>query len=388
MPPPGKNTLRVDFTKTQRATGLIFVFVTALAFVLFILRPLLAPVVVAVLLAVVYQPVHRLVEKFCGPQTIRSTIVSFFLLLALVLAPGFGLVLLLLRQVQTIIEQLAGEGSVESRLVQLLHQGLQSTDDLVRKFGWDLDVESIAAEWTERASTMLYEGLPGLLGHLGQLGLFLAVLIVALVYLLYRGRDLAKLIVVLSPMEEGHTGQILSRLYVTIQALFIGAFLTAIFQGAFGGIGFWLTGFDNWVVWATLIAGASFVPFVGTALVWGPAVLYLGYTGHSGDAFVLLLVGLAISTIDNVLRTLFIHGHSAVNPVLIFFALIGGIKTFGPMGVVYGPLIAGCFVEAINIYRSDLLLNPPRHHRSPGPPSAAHARPAPDADTGLDAVCD
>lgn len=379
--------MRVDFTKTQRATGLIFVFVTAVAFAFFILRPLLAPVVVAVLLAVIYEPVHRLVERFFGPQTIRSTVVSALLLLALVLAPAFGFGLLLLHQVQGIVEQLAGEGSVESRLVQLLHQALDAIAELAKKFGWEFDGETFAAEWTDRASSMLYEGLPGLLGHLGQLGLFIAVLLVALVYLLYRGRDLAGLIVVLSPMEEGHTRQILGRLTLTIQALFLGAFLTAIFQGLFGGVGFWLTGFDNWVVWGSLIAGASFVPFVGTALVWGPAVVYLGYTGHSADAFVLLLVGLAISTIDNVLRTLFIHGHSAVNPVLIFFALIGGIKTFGPMGVVYGPLIAGCFVEAIAIYRSDLLLNPQRHRTVV--PSAAHPRPVvAQDDTAFDAVCD
>jgi len=294
---------------------------------------------------------------------------------------------LLLHQIQGIVEQLAGEGSVESRLVTLLHQALDSVGQVAAKFGWDFDAENFAAEWTERASTWLYQGLPSLLGHIGKVGLFLAVLLVALVYLLYRGRDLAGLIVVLSPMEEGHTRQILGRLTLTIQALFIGAFLTAIFQGAFGGLGFWLTGFDNWLVWGSLIAGASFVPFVGTALVWGPAVIYLGYTGHSADAFVLLLVGLAISTIDNVLRTLFIHGHSAVNPVLIFFALIGGIKTFGPMGVVYGPLIAGCFVEAISIYRSDLLLNPQRHRTIV--PTAAHPRPAAASDdTALDAVCD
>lgn len=381
--------MRVDFTRTQRATGLIFVFVTAVAFAAFILRPLLAPVVVAVLLAVVYEPVHRLVERFCGRQTIRSTVASAILLLALVLLPAFGLGLLLLRQIQGIVEQLAGEGSVESRMVLLLHQALDSVAGLASKFGFDFDTESFAAEWTDRASAMLYEGLPKLLGNLGQLGLFLAVLLVALAYLLYRGRDLAELIVELSPMEEGHTRQILSRLTLTIQALFIGAFLTAIFQGFFGGLGFWLTGFDNWVVWGTLIAGASFVPFVGTALVWAPAVVYLGYTGHSADAFVLLLVGLAISTIDNVLRTLFIHGHSAVNPVLIFFALIGGIKTFGPMGVVYGPLIAGCFVEAISIYRSDLLLNPPRHRPAPAAaPEVPPPRLVAEDDTAFDAVCD
>lgn len=380
--------MRVDFTRTQRATGLIFVFVTAVAFAAFILRPLLAPVVVAVLVAVVYEPVHRLVERFLGRQTVRSTVASAILLLALVLLPAFGLGLLLLRQIQVIVEQLAGEGSVESRLVQLLHQALDSVAGLASKFGFEFDTASFAAEWTDRASTMLYEGLPGLLGNLGRLGLFLTVALVALAYLLYRGRDLADLIVELSPMEEGHTRQILSRLTVTIQALFIGAFLTAIFQGFFGGLGFWLTGFDNWVVWGTLIAGASFVPFVGTALVWAPAVVYLGYTGHSADAFVLLLVGLAISTIDNVLRTLFIHGHSAVNPVLIFFALIGGIKTFGPMGVVYGPLIAGCFVEAINIYRSDLLLNPPRQRPAPAPPAVPPPRPVAEDDTAFDAVCD
>ncbi len=55
------------------------------------------------------------------------------------------------------------------------------------------------------------------------------------------------------------------------------------------------------------------------------------------------------------------------------------------MGVVYGPLIAGCLVEAVNIYRSDLLLNPPRHRAHALPPVP---QPVAADDTALDAVCD
>jgi predicted PurR-regulated permease PerM len=369
------------FTRTQRTTGLLFVLITSLTFAWVVLRPLFAPLVVAVLIAVVFQPVHRLVERYCGEQTVRATLLSALLMLALVALPGFGLGVLFLHQAQSVIEQLAGEGSVEGRLVQLLHQYLTWMAEFLKKVGYSLNVEQVAREWTTKANEMLYDGLPNLLGGLGIFGLFLVVTLVMLFVLLYRGRDLKELIVELSPMEEGHTRQILGRLEITIQALFLGAFLTAIFQGLIGGLGFWLTGFDNWVVWGVMIGCSSFVPFIGTGLVWGPAVIYLATSNHGSDAMVLLLVGLTISTVDNVLRTLLIHGHSAVHPVLIFFSLIGGIKAIGPMGLIYGPLLAGCLVEAINIYRSDLLLNPAKP--KPPPPVETEA-----ISSSFDAVCD
>jgi len=54
-----------------------------------------------------------------------------------------------------------------------------------------------------------------------------------------------------------------------------------------------------------------------------------------------------------VLRAYLIHERAAVHPVIVFMALIGGFQSFGPMGLVYGPLLTAVAIEMIRIYRRD-----------------------------------
>jgi predicted PurR-regulated permease PerM len=346
------------FTRTQRWTGLIFVVATAALFLAFVIRPLASPLVLALLIMILFNPLHRRVERLLGAETIGAAVASTLLLGLLVLLPALGVALVLFRQGQTIVEQLAGEESVEGRMVQLFHQYLDWLADFGKRFGYELEVDALANQVTERATTLLYDGVPTLVSHLGALALAFSVAAVAVISLLYRGRTLKNLLVELSPLDPGHTHQIFERIEHTVQALFIGAFLTALSQGALGSFGFWLAGFDNFLVMGALVLMASFVPIFGTALVWFPATLFLFSAGKIQDGLILLVVGVVISTADNALRAFLIQGRAEVNVVLIFISLLGGLITIGPMGLIYGPLLAGLLVEAIQIYRSDLLKKP------------------------------
>jgi predicted PurR-regulated permease PerM len=67
----------------------------------------------------------------------------------------------------------------------------------------------------------------------------------------------------------------------------------------------------------------------------------------------LILLGLGvcvISMVDNLLRPFFISSRTNIHPLLLFFAVLGGIQAFGLIGVVAGPLIATLFLTLIEIY--------------------------------------
>jgi predicted PurR-regulated permease PerM len=97
---------------------------------------------------------------------------------------------------------------------------------------------------------------------------------------------------------------------------------------------------------------SSFIPFVGSAIVWVPAALWLLLQGSVAGGLVLLLVGIfAISAVDSGLRPIIIRGRLRMPLLVIFFSVFGGIQLFGLIGLVMGPLVLGVFISVVDIFK-------------------------------------
>jgi predicted PurR-regulated permease PerM len=99
------------------------------------------------------------------------------------------------------------------------------------------------------------------------------------------------------------------------------------------------------------MAVLSFIPGIGSALVWGPAVIILAATGHLAKAFGLgLFCAVVVGSIDNFLRPILVGRDTQMHELMILFGTLGGIIMFGVVGVVIGPIIAALFVTVWDIY--------------------------------------
>jgi len=122
-------------------------------------------------------------------------------------------------------------------------------------------------------------------------------------------------------------------------------------QGLLGGLSFWVLGLPSPIFWGTAMALLSFIPIGGTALIWLPAAIILLIEGAVLKGFILLGLGVfVISMVDNLLRPFFISTRTNIHPLLLFFAVLGGVQAFGLIGFVAGPLIATLFLTLIEIY--------------------------------------
>lgn len=328
----------------------------AAVFLLVVVWPLLAPVVAAVVARIVFGPVHeRLVDRLGERRATLGATLSLLLLVVVLLVPATGAVLLFVLQGQVVLADFVGmqEGAtLSTRLASAVELYL----DRMQAFGsrhlpGSIDLRGVAQERLQEVAADLYTSLPGLLELLGETVLGLLVFVVALFFLFRDGHRIAALLVELAPLRPAYTRRILLRLEQTVEAVFVGALLTALFQGVLGGLGFWLSGFSSFVIWGALVAVCSFIPVVGTALVWGPAALYLLLTGQEATALLLLVIGVVISTTDNLLRVAFLRGRMELHPLLLFLAVFGGLLSAGPMGIVYGLLLTAALVEGIALYR-------------------------------------
>jgi len=125
----------------------------------------------------------------------------------------------------------------------------------------------------------------------------------------------------------------------TTRAVFFGVILAALSQGAVGGLGYALFGIPSPVLLGILTGIFALLPF-GATVIWIPAAVWLVLQGEVWQGVGMALWGvLAISTIDNLVRPLFISGTTRLPYLQVFFAFLGGLAAFGLLGLFLGPAI-------------------------------------------------
>jgi predicted PurR-regulated permease PerM len=161
-----------------------------------------------------------------------------------------------------------------------------------------------------------------------------------LFYLLRYGEGWVVHAAELMPFGHDTSARLFRTAHHSIIANIHGVFGVALAQGFFLGLGFWLVGIDFPFRWGVFGAIASIVPFVGATLIWVPAVIVLVFTGAYWKALVLgLWGGLVVGSLDNIIRPWIVGSRENQNPVLVGFAMLGGTYAFGPLGLLFGPLV-------------------------------------------------
>ncbi|MDP2098156.1 MAG: calcium-translocating P-type ATPase, PMCA-type [Methylobacter sp.] len=125
----------------------------------------------------------------------------------------------------------------------------------------------------------------------------------------------------------------------TTRAVVYGLVLAALGQGILAGLGYAVAGVQAPVLFAVVTALLAMVP-MGATLVWLPLGVMLLLTGQQWQGVGLLLWGFfAVSTVDNVIRPLVISGAGRIPFLVVLFGVLGGLSTFGAVGLFLGPVI-------------------------------------------------
>jgi predicted PurR-regulated permease PerM len=157
------------------------------------------------------------------------------------------------------------------------------------------------------------------------------------------------------PLDPRHTRALVLEFRDVGRAAVIGTIGAAIVQGVLAGVGFAMVGVSRPITWGIITALASFLPVVGTMLVWTPIGLYLLFSDRPVAGIFLLGWGMfmVVGLVDYVVRPRLVRGHGSTNPLLMLVALLGGIEVFGLAGVLVGPVIMSLFLAIMRIYERD-----------------------------------
>jgi len=150
--------------------------------------------------------------------------------------------------------------------------------------------------------------------------------------------------------------------------VFYSILLTATLEGALFGIAVSFMGY-NGLLFGIMFGFASLIPVVGGALMWVPFALYELSEGHTGGAvFITVYTIVVISVIaDTFVKPLIIKSidgrlsktETKRNELIIFFAILAGLTSFGFWGMILGPAITAFFMALLTLLeRNNAILEP------------------------------
>ena len=335
--------------KSQKRLGdvLFYGIVALLAYLVYLVfEPFLAALAWAAVLVVVTYPAYEWLARRWGATTaaIAGTVGVTLILIVPTLLLMFTFVREAVVAVQSIQLQAAGEhlawvgrlwGWIERHFPGVSSESLSTS---LRQYG-----EEAAQYVAERAGTIL-KNTAEFLFHLG-------VTILAMFYLYRDGSSIVARLRELLPFDLAHRDRMLNDARNLIFASVTSSLVIAAMQGALGGGAFAVAGIPAPIFWAVMLGFFSFVPVVGSALIWVPAAISLAASGHMARGILLAAFFIVImGTVDSLIRPWLIGGRAQMSGLLIFISVLGGIAVFGMLGVVLGPIVVATGASLLDLY--------------------------------------
>jgi predicted PurR-regulated permease PerM len=323
-------------TQRQRAAWLILALGLAL---LWALWPFSTGLIGAPVLYVVFAPVHRWLSRSMRPGLAAAIVV--ILAIIFVVAPLASVIGLVATEAQDM-----ATGVIRSPLlakIRAIRVGPYQVGAQIEALGSSL------VSWIGSSAL-------GFIGTATRLGIQLTITFFGLYYLLMAPRQNWRGLRPFIPFSAASAEILRTRFRdVTISTL-VGTGLTAVVQGILVGLGFWVCGLSNPLFWGVVTIIFSILPVVGSGLVWIPGVAALAIEGRYGYAIGLTVLGLvAVGNVDNLIRPYVYRRWAQIHPFITVIGAFAGIRFFGLLGLLIGPLAISYFFELIRMYRAEYL---------------------------------
>jgi predicted PurR-regulated permease PerM len=333
---------------TDRRLALLGLTVLALWLGWKLVQPFAGVLFMAAVGAVAFAPLQDwLAARLRGRSAAAAGLLVVGFLLALV-GPVAAIAAMLVQQAAAGLEWLPSAASTLSTtaIVDRLPDVLQepAREALARLPQGAAELQRfLATEIGGRAASTL----GGLLRATGTALVHFLLFLVALFFLLVDGKRLVRWLQDTLPFPAGKVASLFASLRSVTLAVLVSTLATAGIQATLALAGYFLAGVPSPLFFAAVTFFTALVPAVGTALVWLPLAILKLATGHPVAGVFLAAWGVGvIGTVDNVVKPILIRRGVSFPTGVVFFALIGGLAAFGPVGLLAGPLVVA-FLTAV-----------------------------------------
>jgi len=341
--------------------GVFFFFLALFCISIFLLGNLIVPFTATIVLGVVITGVFRPVfAVFAKKLSLRmAAVITCVIIFFVVFIPVVFFVGILSKEALGLYN-LARDAVFSNQLIQVLEntRALDRINDLLARAGiqkvisWQ-ELLSPVSELGKMVGFSLFQQARFITSNLLNLVFYFFLMLIVVFYMFMDGQRFVQYLYDLSPLQDAHDKKLFEKFNEMAGAVLIGNGLGGLIQGTAGGLLFWFLGLNSPLLWGVIMGFMAFLPIVGIGIVLVPAaVFFLLENAVVTGIGILVFYGVLSWGIEYVFKPKLVGDRVAMHPLIVFFAIIGGLKVYGLMGIIYGPLIATLFLTLSDIYFS------------------------------------
>lgn len=325
------------YTSRQRQYLTLAIIIFLAGFLLYAVRNIFSAALGAVILYCLFKPLYIvLVGKFKLNRTI-SSLITCFLTFAVIVFPLTSFSWMLVEKIKEISNEPAEILLIADKLELFVGkyisnpQLIEDTLLNLRKWGIGLITEVLSSTF--------------------DILLIIVLMYFVLYYMFYHHSKFEETLIKYVPFSRENSIKFGRELNRMTRSNIIGQGFIAVIQGLLVSVGFFIFGIKDAFFWGVISTFLSFLPFVGSPLVFVPAgVVELAYGDLTAGIGIIVWGFALVTTIDNVIRFFINKKYADTHPLVTVIGVVIGLPLFGVLGIVYGPFLVTFFLLAINIY--------------------------------------
>jgi predicted PurR-regulated permease PerM len=315
--------------------------------------PFMSVIVIAAVVTGIFKPVYNFLNRKMNSlfaSLLTCTLIFFILFIPTILFVG------ILSKEAYALYLMGKGGAINDQIKPLLESSrvLERINLVLSNLNMEITGEELnraISELGKFVGLFLFQQASSIASNVFKFFVYFFFMLLIIYYLLFDGDKLIAFIIDLSPLPKEQDEKLIRKFKDMAGAILIGNGLCGLIQGVAGGIVFLLFGFNSPFLWGVIMALLAFLPIIGIGVVFIPVSLYLFLKMRiaSGIFFVVFYIVLS-GGIEYLLKPKLVGHRVKMHTLLVFFSIIGGLKMFGILGIIYGPLVATAFLTLTDIY--------------------------------------
>jgi predicted PurR-regulated permease PerM len=224
--------------------------------------------------------------------------------------------------------------------------------DIELRFNMDL----VSDENINKLGTSIANGIPKLLNATFNTLTTIFFMYFILYFMLMNGRRMEVALYEHIPLHDENVDKLGKEVNSMVVSNAIGIPLIALLQGVVAVIGYLIIGVKEPWFWFVVTCITAMLPVVGAALAYVPIAIIFFANGDTTQGIAMLIFGFGIiGLVDNVFRFTLAKKIGNVHPLVTVFGVIVGLKVFGFIGLIFGPLLISLFMLLLRIYSNEFI---------------------------------
>lgn len=318
-----------------------------------LVKPLAIALITGAILAYIFYPLYTRLFAKLKSKAIAAWIIVI-LLIILIAVPTYFIANTLTKEGYTLflnVKKSLRPGAIETIDCAANPKPFCEFSNKIVEQLQDPQIKFYLEDASSKLSTYVINQTSEFIVNLPTMVIGIFVMLFTIYYLLKDGVNFINKVKYSVPLKKHHVDHIIKEFDNFTYATLYGNVITALVQGLIGGTIFFILGLHTPVLAGFAMAFFSFIPFLGTFVVWLPVAIGLFITGEISKAIMLLLLGtFVISLVDNIIKPEVIGKKTKLHPAAVLVGILGGIIAFGPIGILVGPLIISLLLSFVEVY--------------------------------------